>query len=147
MKRGAAFIAIASIAALAGCAHARPAVEAGASRGAHGAVPQPLVYFATGNSSVTGSELAKISENSAWLAQNEGARVVLAGHCDERGGDRMNMELGDRRARAVKAALIAGGAGDEERMVVVSFGKRRPADSSRGERAWRKNRRVEFIMH
>ena len=65
---------------------------------------------------------------------------------DERGAFDDNMKLGDVRARAVKAALVESGVKDGGRIVVISMGEERPVALGHDEAAWRRNRRVEFIL-
>ena len=69
--------------------------------------------------------------------------IILAGFTDERGTPEYNRGLGERRAQAVRDALIHAGA-DGSRIQTVSFGAEMPADSGSSESAWAKNRRGEF---
>ncbi|HPQ80763.1 MAG TPA: OmpA family protein [bacterium] len=138
-------LASSAVLLMAGCAHHGGAAAGGGAATIAGSPPHPAVRFSTGRSSVRREDIFKVMENAAWLSGQAGAQLVLAGHCDERGGKAMNLELGDRRARAVKAALMRAGVEDEARLVVVSFGEEKPLDAGHDESAWRKNRRVEFI--
>ncbi len=104
------------------------------------------VHFDTGSDEISNEEKVAIDENVRWLQRNPTSVIVLEGHCDERGGDQYNMELGDRRARAVKSRIISEGIMADRLIMVVSYGKRRPIDFRHIEDAWRKNRRVEFIV-
>ena len=83
--------------------------------------------------------------NAAWLLDNPSARLIVEGHCDERGTRRYNLALGQRRADTVRAALVALGV-DFARIEVVSYGEELPADPQSNERGWRDNRRAEFII-
>jgi OOP family OmpA-OmpF porin len=69
--------------------------------------------------------------------------VTIAGHTDAKGTDDYNMDLGRRRAEAVKELLIKFGA-PAEKLVVESFGKTRPIADNDTEEGRAKNRRVEF---
>jgi len=69
--------------------------------------------------------------------------IILAGFTDERGTAEYNRGLGERRAQAVRSALISLGA-DGNKLQTVSFGAEMPADPGSGESAWAKNRRTEF---
>lgn len=84
-----------------------------------------------------------LDKNARFLRQNPKARIVLAGHSDERGSDTYNIALGEKRAAAVRSYLIELGI-DASRLDVVSYGEERPAIAGAGEEAWAKNRRVEF---
>jgi OOP family OmpA-OmpF porin len=69
--------------------------------------------------------------------------VLIAGHTDNKGTDTYNMELGRRRAEAVKDLLVKFGA-PADKLKIVSFGKTRPIASNDTEEGRAKNRRVEF---
>ena len=73
-------------------------------------------------------------------------RVVIEGHCDERGTEEYNLALGERRARAAYEFLMNLGI-PASQMEMVSFGKLHPAVSGGGESAWSKNRRDEFKVY
>lgn len=70
-------------------------------------------------------------------------RVIVEGHCDERGTEEYNLALGERRARAVYEYLILLGV-NAAQLEMVSYGEERPAVQGNNEAAWAKNRRAEF---
>jgi peptidoglycan-associated lipoprotein len=84
--------------------------------------------------------LDAIRKNAQALRDNPDLRVVVEGHCDERGTTEYNLALGERRANAVRNALIDEGIA-ADRMTIVSFGEERPVDPGHNEEAWAKNRR------
>ena len=100
------------------------------------------VYFGFDSHSVSGGERGKI-EQVAEFMRSGGNTIILAGFTDERGTPEYNRGLGERRAQAVREALIRAG-GDASRLQTVSFGAEMPADPGSGESAWAKNRRAEF---
>ena len=73
-------------------------------------------------------------------------RIQIQGHCDERGTEEYNLELGDRRARAVKEYLSSLGISDK-RLITISFGEAMPFETEHDETAWSKNRRAHFQEH
>jgi peptidoglycan-associated lipoprotein len=81
--------------------------------------------------------------NAAWLKANSGAKVVIEGHCDERGSDEYNLALGERRAQAAQSYLVSLGI-DSGRLSTISYGEERPLAPGQGEEAWAQNRRAEF---
>jgi peptidoglycan-associated lipoprotein len=86
-----------------------------------------------------------LDANSRLLRDNAGTKIVIEGHCDERGTVEYNQALGERRAQAARDYLArAGVAGG--RMQVVSYGKERPFDPGHDESAWAKNRRAHFVL-
>ncbi len=104
------------------------------------------VHFPTGSDAILNEEIGSIDSNVSWLEKNPQAVLVLEGHCDERGGDLYNIELGDRRARSVKSHLINKGIASDRLIMVVSYGKRAPIDPRHVPEAWNVNRRVELIV-
>ena len=100
------------------------------------------VYFAFDSYEVSGNERGKISQVAEFLSSGGGS-VIVAGFTDERGTPEYNRGLGERRALAVRQALISAGA-NPAKIQTVSFGAEMPADAGSGESAWAKNRRAEF---
>lgn len=100
------------------------------------------VYFSFDSVAVENRELAKIDEVAAFVKSGSN-NLIIAGFTDERGTPDYNRGLGERRAQAVREALIRAGA-DAGKIQTVSFGSEMPAASGGGEGAWAKNRRAEF---
>ena len=88
---------------------------------------------------------AVLAVKATIMRQYDDVRVVIEGHCDERGTEEYNLALGERRARAAYEHLVILGVAPE-RMSIVSFGEERPIDSASNETAWAKNRRAEFVV-
>jgi len=85
-----------------------------------------------------------VGAHAKYLASHGSARVRLEGHTDERGSREYNIGLGERRAQAVRRALLLQGA-SEGQISTVSYGEERPAVPGHDEAAWAKNRRVEIV--
>lgn len=79
-------------------------------------------------------------------------RVVVEGHTDGKGTDGYNQALSERRAAAVRTALIARGA-PESQLLIHGYGKSRPIapnaqpDGSDDPEGRQKNRRVEVVIN
>jgi peptidoglycan-associated lipoprotein len=71
------------------------------------------------------------------------ARVVIEGHCDERGTSEYNLALGDRRASAARDFILNLGV-PTGRLSTISYGKERPQCSESEESCWQRNRRAHF---
>lgn len=84
-----------------------------------------------------------IKMNADYLAMNASASVTVKGYCDERGTREYNLALGERRANAVKNALIAEGV-SPSRINTISYGEENPVAMGHNEAAWSQNRRAEF---
>lgn len=109
------------------------------------ALTQRTVYFAFDSSDIDSSGQAVIARFAKYLVAHPTAKLRLEGHADERGTREYNVGLGERRANAVEAALVAGGASAAQ-VSVVSYGEERAADPGHDEAAWAKNRRVEIVQ-
>jgi peptidoglycan-associated lipoprotein len=62
-------------------------------------------------------------------------KLIIGGHCDERGSDEYNLALGEKRANAIEAYLASLGV-DKKRMNTVSYGEERPKNTGKTEAAW-----------
>lgn len=77
------------------------------------------------------------------LGMDANFSVTIEGHADERGSAEYNIGLGDRRAAAVRDALVGMGiAGDK--LKTVSYGKERPVCTDPSEDCYARNRRAHF---
>jgi peptidoglycan-associated lipoprotein len=103
-----------------------------------------LIYFDYDSSEIRPEFVSLIAAHAHALARNASVRVRLEGHTDERGSPEYNIGLGERRAQAVRRALMLQGVTDAQ-VATVSYGQERPAVSGHDEAAWAKNRRVEFV--
>jgi peptidoglycan-associated lipoprotein len=103
------------------------------------------VHFAFDSAAVKDSEQANIASVAQALSSDANAKLLIEGHCDERGTEEYNRALGERRALALREALAKNGI-DPARIRTISYGKDKPADPGHDESAWTKNRRGEFIL-
>jgi peptidoglycan-associated lipoprotein len=103
------------------------------------------VYFDTDKSTVAGTgeltrnNTATLDRQAAWLKQYPQNMVQIAGNCDERGTVEYNLALGQRRADAVQAYLVAKGIA-QTRITTISYGKERPTALGSTPEAWAQNR-------
>jgi peptidoglycan-associated lipoprotein len=100
------------------------------------------VQFGFDSFQVSGSEMPKVQAVAQAMKSSSGD-LIIAGFTDERGTEEYNRGLGERRALAVREALISQGISGG-RMQTVSFGEEMPANPGSGEAAWAVNRRAEF---
>ncbi len=77
------------------------------------------------------------------LGDFPGAKIVIEGHCDERGSAEYNLGLGDRRASSAMEFLQGLGV-PADRLKTISYGKERPQCTEQNETCFQKNRRVHF---
>jgi len=75
------------------------------------------------------------------LANYPSQKLLIEGHCDERGSEEYNMALGDRRAKAAQDFLLSMGI-PQTQLTIISYGKDRPVCTDKDETCWQKNRRA-----
>ncbi len=98
------------------------------------------------NASAVSDEAKKILDNqSSWLKSDPKIKIIVEGHCDERGTREYNIALGEKRANSVKQYLITNGV-ESSRIKTISYGKERPAFVGASEEIWAKNRRAVTVM-
>jgi len=73
------------------------------------------------------------------------AKLLIEGHCDDRGSVEYNLALGQRRADSAMEYLVSLGM-DAASVSTISYGKERPVDPGHNEAAWAKNRRAHFVL-
>jgi peptidoglycan-associated lipoprotein len=127
-----------------GAAEPLPGTEGGGLDAATAGAATRLL-FDFDSSEVRPEYNAAIAAHARRLSSSPGTRVRLEGHTDERGSPEYNIGLGERRAQAVRRALMLQGASDSQ-IVTVSYGEERPAAEGESEEAWAQNRRVEIVF-
>lgn len=103
------------------------------------------IFFDYDKSDLSPEARATLDKQAAWLKRYPTVRVMVEGHCDERGTREYNIALGARRSNAVKSYLAALGV-DSGRIQTVSYGAERPAVLGTGESAWHQNRRGVTVV-
>ena len=111
---------------------------------AGGTVHLGTVYFDFDSAELRPDARDELARTAGRLKANRSTRLIIEGHCDERGTTEYNIALGDRRAHAIRTYLARLGI-DEARLSVISYGEERPADDGSDETAWAKNRRGELV--
>ncbi|MBN1983445.1 MAG: OmpA family protein, partial [Chitinivibrionales bacterium] len=88
--------------------------------------------------------LSKLEMAARFLGRYPNVRILVEGHCDERGSSEYNMGLGENRGRAVKNYLNNYGI-QSMRVEVTSWGKERPVNRGcTDEECHAKNRRAVY---
>ncbi len=101
------------------------------------------VLFDYDKAEIRSDQVATLQGNAAWLKANPNVRMIIEGHCDERGSEEYNLALGDRRANAVKEYLISQGV-QSNRINTVSYGEERPVCREETDACFAMNRRAAF---
>jgi peptidoglycan-associated lipoprotein len=121
-----------------------PGYVAGAGPSDSDLLSQTIIFFDFDQSSIKPEFRDVLSAHAANIAANPGLSLRLEGHADERGSREYNIGLGERRAQAVKRALMLNGVSSGS-LNTISFGEEKPLSPGTGESVWSQNRRVELV--
>ncbi|HEX3482956.1 MAG TPA: OmpA family protein [Kofleriaceae bacterium] len=105
-----------------------------------------VIYFEYDKAVILPKSFPILDAVAATLQGNPSIQLVeIQGHTDERGDDAYNLDLSDRRAKAVMKYLVDKGV-DSKRLTAQGYGETQPLDRRHNEAAWAKNRRVAFLI-
>lgn len=102
------------------------------------------VFFDFDRATLRSETRATLETNARVLKEKNGVKVLIEGHCDERGTLAYNLVLGERRARSVKRYLQELGV-PVSQLQITSYGKERPFCTEHRETCWQQNRRGHFV--
>lgn len=103
------------------------------------------IYFDYDKYDVRADQTAAMQGNANFLRAHPGVKVVIEGHCDERGSAEYNLALGDKRANTLKESLVGMGI-PADRIRTLSYGKERPVCTESDDACFQKNRRGQFVL-
>jgi peptidoglycan-associated lipoprotein len=103
-----------------------------------------IVYFDYDRAEIKPEFVPVVAAHAKFLNGNAARKVRLEGHSDERGSREYNIGLGERRAQAVRRALMLQGVTDPQ-ITTVSYGEERPAVAGSDDTTYSRNRRVELV--
>jgi peptidoglycan-associated lipoprotein len=98
------------------------------------------VYFDYDKYNLRSQDSAVVEKDAAFLLKYPDIKIVIVGHCDERGSAEYNIALGQSRAESLQKALQTGGVA-ASRIRVISVGKEEPFCTESNEQCWQQNRR------
>src|SRR5207244_6500421 len=102
------------------------------------------IHFAFDRSDITPEQRAVLQADAEWLKAHPNNLIVIEGDADERGGIIYNVALSDRRAIAVRDALLAMGVPASQILFAVGWGKLYPVCNQSDEACWQQNRRAHI---
>ncbi|MBA3031470.1 MAG: peptidoglycan-associated lipoprotein Pal [Gammaproteobacteria bacterium] len=102
------------------------------------------VYFDYDSLVVKDEFKSLLDHHAKFLVRNDQMKMLIQGHADERGSREYNLALGQKRAEAVKKALMLLGA-KEAQLESVSLGEEKPACMEQAESCWAQNRRGDML--
>ena len=104
------------------------------------------IFFNYDNFDIRLDETQTANADADFLHQHPNMKMLIEGHCDERGSDVYNMGLGENRATAVKELLVQRGV-TADRIKIISLGKEKPfCTTAEDESCWQQNRRAHFVF-
>jgi peptidoglycan-associated lipoprotein len=164
MKTNRLMLVAMALVAVAGCASKRdrlPPVPGGTGTGVNGTggagayapgsqqdfvanTVSDRVYFDTDRFNIDPEDANALQSQAVWLKRYPNTRVVIEGHCDERGTRDYNLALGERRANSAKNYLASLGV-SPARISTISYGKERPDAPGSDADSWARNRRAVTV--
>jgi outer membrane protein OmpA-like peptidoglycan-associated protein len=101
--------------------------------------------FPPGRATLQPEALANLDKVVEFVNRDPARKVRIEGHTDARGSANLNQALSQRRAEAVREALVARGV-DAARISAIGMGKDNPVAPNDSEAGRARNRRVEIIL-
>jgi outer membrane protein OmpA-like peptidoglycan-associated protein len=101
--------------------------------------------FASGQADLRPEARANLQKVVEFVRGAGAKPVLIEGHTDNRGSANLNQTLSQRRAEAVRNALIEEGVA-AERMTAVGLGMDRPVADNATQEGRSRNRRVEIVV-
>ena len=103
------------------------------------------VLFDFDQASLKANSRDSITTLANYLIKNPDRKVIVEGYTDSKGSAAYNQGLSERRANAVKNALVRAGV-DPSRIVAQGYGKEYPVASNNSDSGRAQNRRVEVTI-
>lgn len=103
------------------------------------------VLFNTGKAQLKSGGINNVQKLADFLKQYPKQKVLVEGHTDSTGSDTFNLGLSDRRASAVRVALIDKGI-SSDRITTRGYGEAYPVAGNDTAAGRQMNRRVEIIL-
>lgn len=103
------------------------------------------VLFAFDKATLSPEAFRNVDKLVDFLQKHPNRSVLIEGHTDSVGSDEYNLNLSEKRADAVKNALVSKGVG-EKRITPKGYGKKYPVASNNTSDGRQLNRRVEVVV-
>jgi len=91
-----------------------------------------VVYFDFDKYNIRPDQMKNAEGDAKWMVDHADMKVLIEGHCDERGTVEYNLGLGSRRANTMRDFMVKRGVKSES-ISVISKGKEEPADPGHDE--------------
>jgi OOP family OmpA-OmpF porin len=103
------------------------------------------INFDTNKSAIRKADIPDLEKAVAFVKKYPEAKVSLEGYTDNRGSDKYNLALSERRAQAVKKFIVDKGE-NAARITAVGKGEANPVGDNNTEKGRFENRRVEVLI-
>lgn len=103
------------------------------------------VAFAPGKAALRPEARTNLGKVVAFVNKEPGKLIRIEGHTDSRGNANANQLLSQKRAEAVRDALVAAGV-NGTRITAIGLGEGQPAASNETDEGRARNRRVDVIL-
>ncbi|MEN2994547.1 MAG: peptidoglycan-associated lipoprotein Pal [Thermodesulfovibrio sp.] len=103
------------------------------------------IYFDYDKYDIRTEDIPTLKKVASVLQKYPKLRLIIEGHCDERGTNEYNFALGQKRANSAKQYLISLGI-SSTRIDIISYGEEKPLCTEQNEACWQKNRRAHFVF-
>jgi OmpA-OmpF porin, OOP family len=112
---------------------------------ATGRVATQGIYFDTGSDRIRPESSPTLKEIGAMLKDHPDLKLAIEGHTDNVGAAAANQTLSEKRAAAVRQALVDGYQVDGARLQAKGLGQTKPAAPNDTPEGRQSNRRVELV--
>jgi peptidoglycan-associated lipoprotein len=102
------------------------------------------LFFNFDKADIRPDEAPIASGDAFFLQQHPTIKILIEGHCDDRGSEEYNIALGQSRAQSLKEQLLRNGI-EAQRVQTISYGKERPFCTTDDESCWQENRRDHIV--
>jgi len=102
------------------------------------------IYFDFDSFAIKDEYRSTLDAHAKYLTGNRARKAVIQGNTDERGSREYNLALGQKRAEAVRRALIALGV-SESQLEAVSLGEEKARSGANDDAALAENRRADLV--
>ncbi|SDY71935.1 peptidoglycan-associated lipoprotein [Collimonas sp. OK242] len=109
-----------------------------------GILSKRSIYFDFDSYTIKDEFKSVVEAHAQYLNSHKNRKIIIQGNTDERGGREYNLALGQKRAEAVRKALVLLGVSDTQ-VEAVSLGKEKPKALGSDEASYAENRRSDIV--
>jgi peptidoglycan-associated lipoprotein len=103
------------------------------------------IWFDYDKADIRSDQTLTAQNDASFLLQHPSIKVLVEGHCDDRGSEEYNLALGTSRAESLKRTLLEQGV-SADRVQTMSYGKEKPFCTQHNDQCWQQNRVDHFSV-